>query len=52
VLPGSMKAVQFYECGEPSVLRYLDVPMPKVDAVKAHEIMENRQPVGRIILVP
>lgn len=30
MLPRSMKAVQFYEYGEPSVLQYIDVPMPEM----------------------
>lgn len=30
MLPSSMKAVRFYEYGEPSVLQYLDVPLPEV----------------------
>jgi len=31
MLPASIKAVQFDEYGEPSVLRYIDVPMPEID---------------------
>lgn len=30
MLPSSMKAVRFYEYGEPSVLTYIDVPMPEM----------------------
>ncbi len=30
MLPSLMKAVQFYEYGEPSVLQYLDVPLPEI----------------------
>jgi len=30
MLPSSMKAVRFFEYGEPSVLKYMDFPMPEV----------------------
>src|SRR3990170_785478 len=30
MLPSSMKAVQFSEYGEPSVLQYIDVPLPEM----------------------
>ena len=30
MLPSSIKAVRFYEYGEPSVLQYIDVPMPEM----------------------
>jgi len=30
MLPVSMKAVRFYEYGEPSVLQYLDAPVPEI----------------------
>lgn len=32
MLPTSMKAVRFFEYGEPSVLKYMDFPIPKVGA--------------------
>lgn len=59
-LPRTMTAVRLFEYGEPSVLQTIEAPLPEFgpnevlprNAVQAHRLLERREQLGKIALLP
>jgi NADPH:quinone reductase-like Zn-dependent oxidoreductase len=56
-----MKAIRIGRTGGPEVLDYVDLPTPepgpgevlvRADARRAHELLEQREAMGKIVLRP